>query len=368
MTSPIALAVAFVLALVGVGAPAGERNTARQLFDAGSLAYARGRYDDAARAFEAAYRLMPRSEVAFSLAQAQRRQYFVDHERPRLVHAVALYRGYLDDVAEGGRREDAVEQLQSLEPLLLRLDAADPGDNEDDTAPPGLATELIVYASQPGAVASVDDGPQTPVPAIVSVAPGLHRIEVKAEGFLPTSVTATALADRLLPVQVDLVERPAMLRLRANKRARILVDGREVGHAPLLAPLELAPGRHALSVTAPGRVAAERVLALQRGETTDLTVHLPRTMQRDVALALLGSSAALWVGGAVTMGVAFRFQARAREVDAWSGERNIDAAQRQALDDDVRRRDQLRGATVGLWTAAAVTGIVGLILVLTDRR
>jgi tetratricopeptide (TPR) repeat protein len=361
MTGPVALALSLLLAL----APATERGTARQLFDAGTLAYGRGRYDDAARAFEAAYRLLPAPEVAFSLAQAQRRQYFVDHDRARLSRAVELFGVYLDETPDGGRREDAVEQLQSLEPLLLRLSEVEP---EAGTRAPRTATELIVYASEPGATASVDGGPEAPVPAIFAVAPGSHRVEVEAAGFVPSAVSATAVEDRLLPVQVELVEKPALLRMRANKRARILIDGREVGHAPLAGPLELAPGKHQLSVTKPGRVAGERALVLRRGEDRSVTVDLPRTVQREVALGMLGSSAVLWVAGAATMGVAFRVQKRAQDVAGNSGVRNIDAAQRQALADDVLRRDRLRGATIGLWTAAAVTGIVALVLVLSDRR
>ena len=358
MTAPTALALSLLFAL----APTAEQGTARQLFDAGSLAYRRGRYADAARAFEAAYRLMPAREVAFSLAQAQRRQYFVDRDPARLARAVALYRVYLDETPEGGRRADAVEQLQNLEPLLRQVSEQEP------TEDPLPATELIVYAAQPGATASVDGGPAAPVPAIFVVTPGDHRVTVNASGFRAAEVAATAVRDRLVPVHVDLAELPALLQLRANRQSRILVDGREVGYAPLAGPLELASGKHTLSVTKPGHVAGERVIELRAGEKAAFNVKLPRTVQRDVAWGLLGTSAALAVGGAVTIGLSFRTQDRAQDIAALSGVRNISGAQRQQLADDVQARDRLRGATIGLWTTAAVTGIVALILVLTDRR
>jgi hypothetical protein len=193
-------------------------------------------------------------------------------------------------------------------------------------------------------------------------------VAVEATGFVSSTVEATAVEDRLLPVQVKLAEKPALLHMRANKRARILIDGREVGLAPLPGPVELSPGQHELAVTKPGRVPGVRALVLGRGEERRVKVDLPRTVQREVALGLLGSSAVLWVAGAATMGAAFRFQQRAQEVAGLGGMRNIDEAQRQGLADDVQRRDRLRGATIGLWTAAAVTGIMGLILVLADRR
>src|SRR5262245_32080015 len=122
-----------LLFLVGIAAraaadeaPADEKTTveeARVYFDAGRQAYEKGDYLTAIRSFEHAYERLPRPEIAFSLAQSHRKQFIVDGDTAKLRRAVELYRRYLDEVPQGGRREDAVQNLGELQPQLQRLDA-----------------------------------------------------------------------------------------------------------------------------------------------------------------------------------------------------------------------------------------------------
>ena len=79
----------FVLLLLSVASPTVARGggatlEARQYFDAGAAAYAAGDYQAAIQAFDAAYALKPLPEIAFSLAQAERRQYFASHDAAHL--------------------------------------------------------------------------------------------------------------------------------------------------------------------------------------------------------------------------------------------------------------------------------------------
>lgn len=340
--------------------------TARRLFDAGGLAYERGRYADAARAFEAAHGLLPGPAIAFSWAQALRRQYFVDREPQRLQQAIALYRLYLEQTPEGGRREDAVEQLQVLEPLWLRrVDAEGNPPPPPPVAPP---TELMIYTQTPGATVVVDGGAGIAAPALIEAEPGTHTIRVDAPGFESASMSAIAIAERIVPVEVELRPKPATLSLSSTRAARVLLDGREVGQTPLPRPIVLEAGVHELVVSAPGRVRGTRTLTLARGDVVQLNVHLPRTRRREAALGLLGTSAALWIGGGVTLGFALRNQERARAIEALRGDRNISSGERSRQAADLTRRDRLRGATIGLWSAAAVAGVISIVLILADRR
>jgi tetratricopeptide (TPR) repeat protein len=94
-----------------------EVERAKASFKAGATAYAAGEYLAAIQALDAAYALTPIPAIAFSLAQAERRQYFVAHEREHLERAVLLFRRYVEQVPTGGRRADALDALSQLEPL-----------------------------------------------------------------------------------------------------------------------------------------------------------------------------------------------------------------------------------------------------------
>lgn len=64
--------------LTAAPASADDVEQAKTLFNAGAQAFNVGKFSAAIQAFDAAYALAPRPAILFSLAQAQRRQYFVD--------------------------------------------------------------------------------------------------------------------------------------------------------------------------------------------------------------------------------------------------------------------------------------------------
>ena len=103
---------------------AAEVERAKESFKAGAAAYAAGEYLAAIQALDAAYTLTPLPAIAFSLAQAERKQYFVEHQREHLERAILLFRRYVEQVPSGGRRADALEALSQLEPLSLAQAAA----------------------------------------------------------------------------------------------------------------------------------------------------------------------------------------------------------------------------------------------------
>ena len=78
-----ALCVAFLPKAALADSPS-ELERAKDSFKAGATAYAAGDYLAAIQALDAAYQLTPLPAIAFSLGQAERRQYFVDHSRDHL--------------------------------------------------------------------------------------------------------------------------------------------------------------------------------------------------------------------------------------------------------------------------------------------
>src|SRR5262245_36246218 len=92
------LALAAALVSFSPAARADDVAAAKDLFKAGAAAYGAGDYRAAIQALEGAYRLTPLPAIAFSLAQAERREFFVSREPSHLARAVELFRLYLTQV------------------------------------------------------------------------------------------------------------------------------------------------------------------------------------------------------------------------------------------------------------------------------
>src|SRR5262245_44131459 len=88
---------------------------AKAHFALGARAYEANRFRVAIEAFEEANRLAPHPALLFSIAQASRRQYFLDKKPEDLRRAVANYRKYIERAPEGGRRDEAGAALAELE-------------------------------------------------------------------------------------------------------------------------------------------------------------------------------------------------------------------------------------------------------------
>ena len=96
---------------------------AKTHFALGARAYEANEFRVAIEAFEAANRLAPHPALLFSIAQASRKQYFIDCKPEDLRRAVDSYRKYLAGAPEGARRGEAGAALAELEPLAERLGA-----------------------------------------------------------------------------------------------------------------------------------------------------------------------------------------------------------------------------------------------------
>lgn len=129
-----------------------DLDRAKTFFQAGAQAYAVGQYNVAVQAFEQAWELAPRPAIIFSMAQALRRQYFVDRKQENLERAINLFRQYLEMVPDGGRKVDAVQALSELEPLAAHLA---PGQQPERLAAKAH-TRVMITSTTPGARISFD--------------------------------------------------------------------------------------------------------------------------------------------------------------------------------------------------------------------
>jgi hypothetical protein len=339
---------------------------AKRFFETGRQLYEKARFALAASAFEEAYRLSPRPPVLFSLAQAHRQQFAVDGDPARLGRAVELFRKYVEEVPSGGRREHALEHLADLEPQLARLEATQA---ETRKPPPKLETktQLMVTSRTPGATVAIGDEEGSEVPVIRELSAGKKLVRVEAEGFSPEVVEAVTVEGRLVAVEVNLKEIPALVSVDAPEGADIALDGRIVGTAPLHAPLEVSSGRHLLVVLQRGSYGHARELNLARGEVKTVKVALEATTQRHLAWWFVGGGGALVTAGAVAGLLALGAEEDAVAInDRRVTTGALTAADLTTYQDSLNRRDALAPPAFGLLGAGAVAACTGLLLYLLD--
>lgn len=362
-----ALLAASVALLIVAPRQAAAQAEAKQYFDAGAAAYSAGDYQAAIQAFDAAYRVSPLPAIGFSLAQAERRQYFVSHEPEHLLRAIDLFHSYLAQVPTGGRRADATDALAQLEPLALALqrDSAAPA----ATAPAAEAkTRLMVRCEAPHASIALDGGKPAPSPLIVETGAGPHRISVAADGYFTDERTVTAVAGELVPIEVVLRERPATLIVRERDGADLYVDGvlALAGSAPR-DRIELHAGRHVIAFSKRGHRADTRVVRLARGQTRELRPVLAWTGQRVASVALMvvgGSTLGL---GLSLAGLAIEREDDARKLSDQRKTAPLTPPQLAEYHDALETRGRLRIAAIAGFSASAACLLTGALLFQLDE-
>ena len=339
---------------------AAQPSPAKAYFDAGAAAYAVGDYLAAAQALEAAFRIEPLPAIAFSLAQAERRQYFVSQDLVHLGRALELYRRYLDEVPTGGRRADVTDALAQLEPIALARGLAQDGTEQAD-AGRVAATRVMVRSAEPGARIAVDGAAPVASPLIVETTPGVHQVRVEAPGFWPVEREVTAIAGELIPLDVSLRERSALLKIQHSDELDVYVDGRRV--APAVAgTLPLSAGTHVLAFARHGHRVQRMQLTLERGAERKVSPQLRWTAQRVAAITLFAVGAASAVTGLVLTGLALDHQGDARDVETERQMAAITRAQQHAYEEAIQSRNRYRALAVGSLAIAAGTLLTGLLL------
>ncbi len=340
--------------------PPTDLQRAKESFKAGAAAYAAGDYLAAIQALDAAYQLTPLPAIAFSLGQAERRQYFVDHSRPHLDRAISLFRQYIDVAPGGSRRADALDALSQLEPLA----AAQP----KPTTPVPRSTEVtrrtrvLITSDAPGARLALDGTAPAPSPLIREVEPGKHSVIVTAPGFHATQRELTAIAGELILTQVTLRERPSILSIWTSADADIYVDGAYLSPGGDGVTLQLPSGKHRIAIAQKGHSVAVRELTLERGKAQTIRVPLEQTAQRI-------ASEGLFIGGGAALGASLIFSAltiqaegRAENFLGRRSYRNVSNPELFGYNSAIIDRDRYRIATSVCLTASAGFFITGLFL------
>ncbi|MEO8876886.1 MAG: PEGA domain-containing protein [Polyangiaceae bacterium] len=353
---------AFAIAL-GAGLllspPAFAQNVeqAKELFQAGAQYYANGQYAAAIQAFEAANKIVPKPAIEFSIAQAHRRQYFVDKNPEHLSAAIRLYQDY---IAKGGARTaDAAQALEELQTIANRMSAEERA--QAARAPTKEPPRLMVMSQTPGAQVTLDSKLTKPIPFGPDVTAGKHHVHVFAPGYFDYDQDVDAFDNTVTPVNADLKEKTAHLTLDAPANATVSIDGRFAGTTPLPAAIQLPAGHHLLVITKNGHKAFVQEIDLKRDERKTLSVKIGASGQRIVADSLLISAVGAAIVGGVFTGVALVEQGKASDLNDRRGQSVFteqDAADYDFYKSARNRWGTVAGVAYGVSAASLLTGIV----------
>ncbi|HSN27646.1 MAG TPA: PEGA domain-containing protein [Kofleriaceae bacterium] len=295
-----------IVALLCAVASADDRAAAERYFRAGEKAYAAQNFEAAAENFEEAYKQAPLPEIAFSAAQAYRRQYRVDARPEYCARAVELYKLYLGKVKTGGRVADAADALVEMQHELDRLIKlglkVSPEVAAEHTllgVSPALGdarraatTEMHEVDEGRGAapaIAVTFDGKRVEPYSLNPIEPGVHAIHVEAPGYKPFDLQENIVQGTTNMLDVTLEPRPAHVTFDVEADAQIAVDGRPLGTTPLV--VDVPAGRHLVAFTHRGREPVVRDIAFDRGQ--DLRLQQPLAMtarRRAVPYVVIGAA------------------------------------------------------------------------------
>lgn len=137
----------------------------------------------------------------------------------------------------------------------------------------------------------------------------------------------------------------------------MLVDGVEVGEAPLGKPVDASPGTHHIVVAQNGYKTHERDVVLTRDARRTWSVELEPTSQRIASWVLLPVGAAAAGAGIVTGVLAVVEQRSAADIERGG----VDESEQTQYDDTVAARENYQltsGITVGIGLALFATGAI----------
>ena len=337
---------------------------AKEFFDAGAREYEAGHFDDAIQLFEQAYKVAPRDGIVFSMAQAHRRQYTIANDSKHLLRAVELYEKYLTLVPTGGRRNEAAQALGELKLMMQGKDMSAAASAPSSEKP---KTRLVVNIFVPGTRVSIDHGASRSAPLNDDIPPGQHTVKLEAPGYFDVERAITIDEGQIASANLEQKEKPGKLVIHATNGAEVSVDGRFISEAPIQRPIELASGRHFVSLAKNGHEALALDVDVARDKEKKLDFSLRTTSQRDASYAILIGGGALLATGAVFTGLVVSKQSTAASIHDKAGHETLQPSDVDDYDAARASRDRFTAAAVGTGTGGAVLELVGLALFLFDK-
>jgi len=279
--------------------PAAEAAKKAKLhYQRGSEAYSVGRYAEAIKELEEAYRLSGESVLLYNIAKSYEK--LGEYEE-----AVRHYRDYVD-LTPTVSEEDRKEVERTIKELEEKRVAALP--------------ELTVRSTPEGATLYLDEKDKVAgtTPYKARIEPGQHKIYLEKKGFLPVEHPFKMPADE--PHVVDLtlqqvIEYGKIRILSDVDGARVFVDGKNVGITPYREPVTVKVGKHQVYLEKPKFHRFLVVVEVAKDRTVMVNANMQAVEPRSKVPARLG-----WTGvivGTITLAGAYVCSAWANGLMPW---------------------------------------------------
>jgi PEGA domain len=243
--------------------PASKLSEARLHFQQGVALFQDQNYDASLAEFEGAYVISKEPIVLYNMGLTYKALF----RYPESIEKLTMY---LD---EAGARVPAISRDKKSEVEKLIADMK------------SLLADVTLVVSPAGAAVTMDGRPVIMgLDGVVKVAAGSHAIAASATDFALARREIIVVAGTPQTVSLTLtpVPRGGHVRVAATQiGARVSIDGREVGPAPV--DLDLLAGGHQLDVSAPGFVPHHGEIVVAAGQSRDVAVSLEPPRGGDTA-------------------------------------------------------------------------------------
>ncbi|MEO5819878.1 MAG: PEGA domain-containing protein [Vicinamibacteraceae bacterium] len=161
-------------------------------------------------------------------------------------------------------------------------------------AAPEMGT--LALESKPQARVYIDDAPRGMTPLRLDLPAGPHRVRLEANSKARTlTVGVVAGAEVTQSVDLDRAVQTGSLFVRTDPAgAKVLVDNRPAGVTPITV-LDLSPGSHSVSVTAPDGSNAKQSVSVEAGATATIRLSLDRPQVAQATAAAVTEPSNGWV-------------------------------------------------------------------------
>lgn len=341
------LAASLAVALAGPAALAqtGERERAEALVQEGLGKARAGKFKDAVKDFEDAFKLYPNAEILHNVARAR-------EELGQLADAHAAFAKALEMDPAYTFAEDARKRISSLEAKLRKSHG------------------LVHVRSIPSQVeVKLMQGERTVASHLVTpvsrwVAAGTLEVRGEKTGFERGSLGADVKAGEDLDLELVLVPvvTKGFLTVTSNvDGAEITLNGRSFGKTPLAATPYPA-GSYTLRVEKPGLTAFETVLLIEPDKVSNVAAELldPEAIARKKKKEDGGGNRGVVAGILLGTGGGLGLVAGIFQLAAADAAKDANAVPNSGLPEDDKKFNELADRAESLQSIAVATGVVAL--------